>query len=35
VREWEELMESFQQRIPGSEGAGTWVEMKRVFTLEG
>ena len=33
VREWEELMESFQQRIPGVEGTGTWAEMKRVFEL--
>jgi L-rhamnose mutarotase len=33
VREWEELMASFQQRVPGIEGDGTWAEMNRVFEL--
>ena len=32
-KEWEELMMSFQRRLPGVPGEGTWAEMPQVFDL--
>lgn len=34
VREWEELMRSLQQPVPGAPPEGTWVEMKEIFRFE-
>ena len=35
VREWEELMRSFQERPPDAgEGDGAWVPMERVWALD-
>lgn len=31
--EWESLMASYQRRMPGVEGDGTWAEMSQVFEL--
>jgi len=31
--EWETLMMSYQRRIPGVDGEGTWAEMEQVFEL--
>ena len=33
VREWEELMDTFQQRLPFAEDGVKWVEMDRIFKL--
>jgi L-rhamnose mutarotase len=33
AREWEALMTSFQETVPGAPAGTTWVEMKEVFAL--
>lgn len=33
VREWEALMDRFQQRLPFAEGGAKWVEMEQIFGL--
>ena len=34
IREWEELMQSYQQRPPEAPpGEGTWTLMKKVFDM--
>lgn len=32
--EWDELMRTFQQTVPGAPEGSTWVPMKEVFALE-
>jgi L-rhamnose mutarotase len=33
VQEWEALMESFQQRLPGAAEGEKWVQLNRIFKL--
>ena len=33
AREWDVLMRSFQETVPGAPAGSTWVEMKEVFAL--
>jgi L-rhamnose mutarotase len=33
AREWEALMTSFQEPVPGAPAGATWVEMKEVFAM--
>jgi L-rhamnose mutarotase len=33
VLEWEEMMDTFQEPVPESDGTGTWAEMRKIFTL--
>lgn len=35
AREWDELMRTFQETVPGAPAGSTWVEMKEVYVLEG
>jgi L-rhamnose mutarotase len=32
-REWDTLMRSFQETVPGAPAGSTWVEMKEVYAL--
>ena len=34
AREWDVLMTSFQETVPGAPAGSTWVEMKEVYALE-
>jgi L-rhamnose mutarotase len=34
AREWDELMTTFQETVPGAPAGTTWVEMKEVYALE-
>ena len=34
AREWDELMTTFQETVPGAPAGTTWVEMKEVYSLE-
>jgi L-rhamnose mutarotase len=34
AREWDELMRTFQETLPGAPASSTWVEMKEVYALE-
>ena len=34
VREWEALMDTFQQRLPFAKAGEKWVPMERIFKLE-
>jgi L-rhamnose mutarotase len=34
AREWDELMTTFQETVPGAPVGTTWVEMKEVYSLE-
>lgn len=34
AREWDELMRTFQETVPGAPGGSTWVEMKEICALE-
>jgi L-rhamnose mutarotase len=34
AREWDELMRTFQETVPGAPEGSTWVEMKEVYALE-
>ena len=34
AREWDELMATFQEPVPGAPESGTWVAMKEVYALE-
>lgn len=33
-REWDELMRSYQQQVPGASPAGWWTPMEEVFNLK-
>ncbi|MEL7161286.1 MAG: L-rhamnose mutarotase [Bacteroidota bacterium] len=33
VREWEELMDTFQQRLPFAEDGAKWIAMQQIFAL--
>lgn len=35
AREWDELMRTFQEPVPGAPAGATWVEMREVYALEG
>jgi L-rhamnose mutarotase len=35
AREWDEMMSSFQQPVPGAPKDSIWATMKEVFTLDG
>lgn len=35
AREWDELMRTFQETVPGAPAGTTWVEMKEVYALQG
>ncbi len=35
AREWDELMRTFQEPVPGAPADGTWVLMREVYALEG
>ena len=34
AREWDELMRTFQEPLPGAAGGATWGEMKEVCTID-
>jgi L-rhamnose mutarotase len=34
AKEWDELMTTFQETVPGAPAGTTWVEMKEVYALE-
>jgi L-rhamnose mutarotase len=34
AREWDELMRTFQEPLPGAPEGSTWVEMKEVYNLQ-
>ena len=34
AREWDELMRTFQETVPGAPAGSTWVEMKEVYALK-
>ena len=34
AREWDELMRTFQESLPGEPEGSTWVEMKEVYVLQ-
>ena len=34
AREWDELMRTFQEPVPGAPREGTWVQMKEVFAQD-
>ena len=34
AKEWDELMRSFQEPVPGAPKGSTWVQMKEVFGFE-
>jgi len=34
AREWDELMRTFQEPVPGAPADGTWVPMAEVFAME-
>lgn len=34
AREWDELMRTFQETVPGAPEGSTWVEMKEVYVLQ-
>jgi len=34
VAEWERLMDSFQQRLPGAPAGEKWITMTRIFALD-
>lgn len=34
AREWDELMRTFQDTVPGAAPGSTWVEMKEVYELK-
>ena len=34
AREWDELMRTFKEPVPGAPAGSTWVEMKEVYVLE-
>ena len=34
AREWDELMRTFQEPVPGAPAGSTWVEMKEVYASE-
>ena len=34
AREWDELMRTFQDTVPGAPPGSTWVPMKEIFALE-
>jgi hypothetical protein len=34
AKEWDELMSSFQEPVPGAPKEGTWVRMKEVYALD-
>ena len=35
AREWDTLMRTFQETVPGAPEGSTWVEMKEVFAYDG
>ena len=34
AKEWDELMRSFQETVPGAPDGSTWVPMKEIYVLE-
>ena len=34
AREWDELMRTFQETVPGAPRGSTWVPMKEIFSFE-
>ena len=34
AREWDELMRTFQETVPGAPSGSTWIEMKEVHAFE-
>ena len=34
AREWDEMMQQFQEPVPGAPPDATWVQMKRVFSFQ-
>ena len=34
AKEWDELMRTFQETVPGAPRGSTWVEMKEVYALQ-
>jgi L-rhamnose mutarotase len=34
ARQWDELMRTFQEPVPGAPAGSTWVEMKEVYTQD-
>ena len=35
AREWDKLMRTFQEPVPGAPPGATWVPMKEIYALEG
>ncbi len=35
AQEWDALMRTFQETVPGAPPGSTWVAMKEIYTLEG
>lgn len=35
AREWDELMRTFQEPVPGAPEGSTWVQMREIYTSEG
>jgi L-rhamnose mutarotase len=35
AREWDQLMRTFQEPIPGAPAGSTWVQLQEIYALEG